>query len=77
MNANLSQQLLKRKLTVTLSVNDILYTNRNDFFLSQGTVLANGSRFSDTRRFVLNFRYNFGIRKKEKEEGIMEQMQNL
>jgi hypothetical protein len=77
MNANLSQQLYKRKLTVTLSVNDILYTNRNDFFLSQGTVLANGSRFGDTRRFALNFRYNFGIRKKEKEEGIMEQMQNL
>ena len=77
MNANLSQQLYKRKLTVTLSVNDILYTNRNDFYLSQGSVLANGSRFGDTRRFALNLRYNFGIRKKEKEEGMMEQMGNL
>ncbi|MEN9882991.1 MAG: hypothetical protein RLZZ420_208, partial [Bacteroidota bacterium] len=48
-----------------------------DFFLSQGSVLANGSRFSDTRRFGLNVRYNFGIRRKEKEEGMMEQMGNI
>jgi iron complex outermembrane receptor protein len=76
MNSNLSQQLLKRKLTLTLSVNDILYTNRNNFLLSQGTVKANGERFGDTRRFGLNLRYNFGIRKKEKEEGMMDQITN-
>jgi hypothetical protein len=76
MNSNLSQQLLKRKLTLTLSVNDILYTNRNNFLLSQGTVKANGERFGDTRRFGLNLRYNFGIRKKEKEEGMMDQLGN-
>ena len=77
MNATLSQQLLKRKMTLSLSANDILYTNRNDFFLSQGSVLANGSRFGDTRRFGLNLRYNFGIRRKEKEEGMMDQMGNV
>ena len=77
MNATLSQQLLKRKMTLSLSANDILYTNRNDFLLSQGSVLANGSRFGDTRRFGLNLRYNFGIRRKEKEEGMMEQMGNV
>lgn len=76
MNTNLSQQLLKRKLTITLSVNDILYTNRNNFLLSQGTVKASGERFGDTRRFGLNLRYNFGIRKKEKEEGMMDQLMN-
>jgi hypothetical protein len=77
MNATLSQQLLKRKMTLSLSANDILYTNRNDFLLSQGSVLANGSRFGDTRRFGLNLRYNFGIRRKEKEEGMMDQMGNV
>lgn len=77
MNTNLSQQLLKRKLTITLSVNDILYTNRNNFLLSQGTVKASGERFGDTRRFGLNLRYNFGIRKKEKEEGMMDQLGNI
>jgi hypothetical protein len=58
--ANIS---VDERLLFALGVNDILYTNRNDFFLSQGTVLANGSRFGDTRRFALKFRYNFGIRK--------------
>jgi hypothetical protein len=77
MNATLSQQLLKRKMTISLSANDILYTNRNNFLLSQGSVLANGSRFGDTRRFGLNVRYNFGIRRKEKEEGMMDQMSNV
>ncbi|MEY3348117.1 MAG: hypothetical protein RLY46_156, partial [Bacteroidota bacterium] len=43
---------------------------------SQGTVKANGERFGDTRRFGLNLRYNFGIRKKEKEEGMMDQLGN-
>jgi len=76
MNSNLSQQLFKRKLTLTLSVNDILYTNRNNFLLAQGSVKANGERYGDTRRFGLNLRYNFGIRKKEKEEGMMDQLIN-
>lgn len=74
LNANLSQQLMKRKLTLTISANDILYTNKNDFLLTQGTVSANGFRFGDTRRFGLNLRYNFGIRKKEKGEGFMDVM---
>jgi hypothetical protein len=39
-------------------------------------VKANGERFGDTRRFGLNLRYNFGIRKKEKEEGMMDQITN-
>lgn len=76
MNMNLSQQMLKRKLTLTLSVNDIFFTNRNTFNLSQGSVKANGARYGDTRRFGLNLRYNFGIRRKEKESGMMDQLGN-
>ncbi|MFZ9661382.1 MAG: outer membrane beta-barrel protein, partial [Chitinophagaceae bacterium] len=30
LNANLSQQLFKKKMTLTISANDILYTNKND-----------------------------------------------
>ncbi|MEY2586959.1 MAG: hypothetical protein RLY11_808 [Bacteroidota bacterium] len=77
MNINLSQQLLKRKLTLTLSANDMLYTIRNEFLLSQGSVKATGERYGDTRRFGLNLRYNFGIRKKEKEPGMMDQLGNV
>jgi hypothetical protein len=65
LNMSLSQQLLNKKLIVTLSANDILYTNKNEFTLQQGTVNASGFRKSDTRRFGLNMRYNFGFRKRE------------
>ncbi|MDQ6609451.1 MAG: TonB-dependent receptor [Bacteroidota bacterium] len=65
MNMNLSQQFLKKKLTISLSAQDILYTNKNEFVLTQGSINANGIRKSDSKRFGLNLRYNFGIRKKE------------
>ncbi len=65
LNMSLSQQLLNKKLIVTLSANDILYTNNNEFTLQQGTVNASGFRKGDTRRFGFNLRYNFGFRKRE------------
>ncbi|MGH2553417.1 MAG: TonB-dependent receptor domain-containing protein [Chitinophagaceae bacterium] len=68
LNASINRKFLKDKLIVTLSMNDIFYSNKNNFTISQGSISANGFRKSDTRRFGINFRYNFGIRKKEKEE---------
>jgi hypothetical protein len=65
LRGSITQQFLKKKLSVTLSVNDLLQTNRNDFTIDQGSIHANGTRISDTRRFGINLRYNFGIRKKE------------
>jgi hypothetical protein len=65
LNMHLSQQFLQRKLTVSLSAQDIFYTNKNEFVLTQGSINATGERRSDSKRFGLNLRYNFGIRKKE------------
>lgn len=65
LNLNLTQQLLKKKLSVTVSMNDVFLTNRNEFSINQGSINAYGYRRSDTRRFGLNLRYNFGFRKKE------------
>ena len=65
LNLSINQQFLKKKLIITLSGNDLFYTNNNNFTLSQGSVSASGFRKSDTRRFGINARYNFGIRKKE------------
>ena len=65
LNTSINRMFFKQKLTVTLSANDILLTNRNDFTISQGAVKAYGSRKADSRRFGINLRYNFGIRKKE------------
>jgi iron complex outermembrane recepter protein len=61
----LTQQLLKKKLTITLSGTDILFTNNNQFTINQGSVNAAGYREADTRRVGLNIRYNFGLRKRE------------
>ena len=65
LNLTLTQQLLKRKLVISASMNDVFLTNRNEFTIMQGSVNASGFRNSDTRRYGLNFRYNFGFRKKE------------
>ncbi|MEO8404684.1 MAG: outer membrane beta-barrel protein [Chitinophagaceae bacterium] len=65
LNSSINRQFMKQKLIVTLSVNDIFSTNRNDFMINQGSVNASGFRKGDTRRFGINLRYNFGIRKKE------------
>ena len=72
LNANINRKFLKDKLTVTLSVNDIFFTNKYDFSLNQGSVNAYGLRENDTRRFGINFRYNFGIRKKEASNGMFD-----
>lgn len=65
LNLNLSQQLLRKKLTITTGIGDLFYTNRNTFILKQGSLVVNGERKADTRRVNLTLRYNFGIRKKE------------
>ena len=68
LNASINRKFLKDKLIFTLSMTDIFYSNKNNFTINQGSVSASGFRKSDTRRFGINVRYNFGIRKKEKEE---------
>ena len=65
LNASINRQLLKQKLTITFSANDIFKTNKNEFTINQGSMHASGIREADTRRFGFNFRYNFGIRKRE------------
>ena len=66
LNATINRQFLNKKLTVTLSANDIFFTNKNTFVLNQGSIRSNGYRENDTRRYGINFRYNFGFKPKEK-----------
>ena len=70
LNTSINRQFLKQKLTVTISMNDIFYSNKNEFKMSQGSITANGNRLADTRRFGLNIRYNFGIKKKEEKNDL-------
>ncbi len=64
-NVSLNRNFMKRKLTVTLNASDIFFTNRNDFVLNQGSIAAEGRRWSDSQRVGLNIRYNFGLRRRE------------
>ncbi len=70
LNINVNRKFFKQKLTVTLSANDIFFTNNNEFKILQGSVNANGYRESDSRRFGINLRYNFGFHKKEEERDM-------
>jgi iron complex outermembrane recepter protein len=65
LNTSVNRKFFKEKLIVTVSLNDMFATNKNNFTIKQGTVDASGYRKSDTRRFGINIRYSFGIRKKE------------
>ncbi len=71
LNLSINRQFLNKKLMVTASMNDIFYTNRNDFTINQGSISAQGARKADTRRFALNIRYNFGLKKKEDSGGFL------
>jgi hypothetical protein len=71
LNSSINRKFLKEKLTVTLSMNDIFASNKNDFTINQGSVNASGFRQGDTRRFGINFRYSFGIRKKEENNNML------
>lgn len=73
LNFSLNRQLLERKLTLGLSMNDVFFTNNNSFTLVQGSINAKGYRENDTRRFGINLRYNFGMRRKE-ENNLMNLM---
>jgi len=65
LNASINRKFLREKLVVTLSINDMFATYKNEFTLNQGSVHAQGFRQSDTRRVGINLRYNFGIKKRE------------
>lgn len=70
LNSSVNRKFLKDKLVVTLSMNDMFFTNKINFSLNQGDISVSGKRFGDSRRFGLNIRYNFGIRKKEENSNM-------
>jgi iron complex outermembrane receptor protein len=71
LNLSITKTVLNKKLSIILSGNDILKTNKTTFHLQQGDVLVNGTRVTDSQRLGLTLRYNFGIaRKEEKKENF-------
>ena len=69
LNASLNRSFLDKKLLVTLSAQDILFSNKYNYMLNQGAIDLSGERYNDSRRVGVSVRYNFGIKTKaEKKE---------
>ena len=73
LNASVTKTVLKKKLSIILSGNDILRTNISRFHLQQGGVLVDGTRVQDSRRVGLTLRHNFGIVHKEEKKELFNQ----
>ena len=68
LNLSANKSILNKKMNVILSVNDPLRTNRNSFEINQPNFLATGIRYSDTRKFGVALKYNFGRKPKEEKK---------
>jgi hypothetical protein len=73
LNTSINRQFLKKKLVITASYNDFLFTNNNHFELHQGSQNAIGYRETDSRRWGLSLRYNFGFKPRENKLEMLEQ----
>ncbi len=76
LNTSINRQFLKKKLIVTASYNDFLFTNKNNFTLHQGTQNAVGYRETDSRRWGISLRYNFGFKPKENKMEMLDAGEN-
>jgi hypothetical protein len=70
---SVNQSVFKKKANIILSVNDIFQTNRFNFSIEQAGIKAEGTRYNDTRRAGITFRYNFGIKPREESHGGFQQ----
>lgn len=68
LNMSFTKTLLRNKLTLVLSGNDILYTNKSSFRIQQAGVLGRGLRVQDSQRFGITLRYNFGVKPREEKK---------
>ncbi len=68
LNLSVTKRVMRKKLSIILSGNDVLLSNRSSFHIHQGTVDGNGRRIQDSRRIGLTLRYNFGVKSKEEKK---------
>ena len=73
LNISITKMVMAKKLSIILSGNDVLFTNKAEFHIQQGNLVGNGTRIQDSRRVGVTLRYNFGIRPKEEKKQNFEQ----
>ncbi|MCD8538450.1 MAG: outer membrane beta-barrel family protein, partial [Leadbetterella sp.] len=72
LNLSVNRRFLKDRLVLTLNASDVLFTNKFNFSISQGSMTAEGFQYRDSRRFGINLRYNFGRKKRAESSFNME-----
>ena len=66
-----NKSILKKKMNVIVTVNDIFKTNINRFVINQPNFVADGFRFNDRRKLGIALKYNFGLKPRvEKRQGF-------
>ncbi len=71
LNFSANKSILKKKMNVVLSVNDMFRTNWQTFTIDVPKFVANGKQNQDTRRVGIALKYNFGLKPKpEKKQGF-------
>ncbi len=66
-----NKSILKKKMNIIATVNDVFRTNRNSFIIKQPNFVADGYTFNDTRRIGIALKYNFGLKPRvEKRQGF-------
>ena len=71
LNASLNRSFLDKKLVVTLSAQDIFFSNRYNYMLNRGPIDLPGERHSNYRRFGISIRYSFGVKLREEQKGFL------
>jgi hypothetical protein len=73
-NASINKTFQDGKITVALTGNDLLRTNRQSFVVNQPGIYATGARYEDTRRVGITLRYNFGMAKPKEVQNPFDMM---
>ncbi len=65
LNLSANKSLLKKKMNIIFSVNDLFYTGKNRFAINVPNFIATGKRYNDNRRAGITVKYNFGGKPRE------------
>ncbi|HBS88825.1 MAG: hypothetical protein A2W91_03870 [Bacteroidetes bacterium GWF2_38_335] len=70
LNVGIRQSFFDEKLKIRITGRDIFKTMVVGYHINQGSIVAEGDRYTDNQRFGINVTYTFGIGKKEEMKGI-------
>ncbi len=68
LNLSATKNLMHKKLSIIVSGNDLLHTNKSIFRIQQQGITVDGTRLQDSRRCGITIRYNFGINHTEEKK---------